>query len=35
VHLTWTQRSEQPPWPHHRIFESLDEWLRSIKDCDR
>ena len=32
VHLTWTQTLEQPPWPRHRIFESLDEWVRSVDD---
>ena len=27
VHLTWSRRSEQPPWPTHRFYSSVDQWI--------
>lgn len=27
VHLTWSRRLEQPPWPRHRYYSSMNEWI--------
>ena len=26
VHLTWSRKTESPPWPSHDIYPSLDAW---------
>jgi hypothetical protein len=30
VHLTWRRSAEQPPWPHHRMFSALADWVREV-----
>lgn len=30
VHLTWRRSAEQPPWPRHRMFATLEEWVREV-----
>ena len=30
VHLTWSRRAEQPPWPMHRFYSNLDEWIEHV-----
>jgi hypothetical protein len=30
VHLTWRGSAEQPPWPGHRIFSTLEDWVREV-----
>lgn len=27
VHLTWSGRAEQPPWPKHRFYSNVGEWI--------
>ena len=30
VHLTWSRKPEQSPWPRHTIFSNVDEWTDEI-----
>ncbi len=30
VHLTWRRRSEQLPFPEHRIYARLEEWVQQV-----
>src|SRR5580704_2099361 len=30
VHLTWRRSAEQNPWPSHRIYASLEEWVSQV-----
>jgi hypothetical protein len=30
VHLTWKRSAEQPPWPRHRMFSTLEDWGREV-----
>jgi hypothetical protein len=30
VHLTWRRSAEQPPWPRHRMFSTLEDWVREV-----
>jgi hypothetical protein len=30
VHLTLSQRAEQPPWPRHGIYSNADEWVQQV-----
>jgi hypothetical protein len=30
VHLTWSQRAERPPWPTHRFYSTVDEWIEQV-----
>jgi hypothetical protein len=30
VHLTWSGRAEQSPWPRYRVFPSLGDWIREV-----
>ena len=30
VHLTWTGCAEGSPWPRHRVFASLEEWVQQV-----
>jgi hypothetical protein len=35
VHLTWRGSAEQPPWPRHRVFSSLEDWVRQVMVPDQ
>jgi hypothetical protein len=35
VHLTWRKSAEQPPWPRHRVFSSLEDWVRQVMVPDQ
>jgi hypothetical protein len=28
VHLTWSGRAEQVPWPRHKVYDSLGQWAQ-------
>jgi hypothetical protein len=30
VHLTWSRRTESPPWPSHDIYPNLDAWRQHV-----
>jgi hypothetical protein len=30
VHLTWSGKTEPPPWPSHRAYASLEDWQRQV-----
>jgi hypothetical protein len=30
VHLTWSGRPEQPPWPNHDVYDFIQEWARRV-----
>ena len=30
VHLTWSRSGERHPWPRHRMFFALEEWVRKV-----
>jgi len=30
LHLTWSGRQEQAPWPRHRVYASLEEWAQQV-----
>jgi hypothetical protein len=30
VHLTFSGRAEQPPWPRHQVYTSLEEWVQKV-----
>lgn len=30
VHLTWSQKQQQPPWPATTIFASLEQWSEAV-----
>jgi hypothetical protein len=30
VHLTWRRSAEQPPWPRHQMFSTLEDWVRKV-----
>lgn len=30
VHLTWRGHAEQPPWPRHKVYGSLSEWIEQV-----
>jgi hypothetical protein len=30
VHLTWRGSSEQLPWPRHRLYASIEEWVQQV-----
>ena len=30
VHLTWSGRAQQPPWPGHQVYETLDDWVQQV-----
>lgn len=30
AHLTWSRSAELPPWPQHRAFSSLEDWVRQV-----
>jgi len=30
VHLTWRRSAEQHPWPQHRMFFTLEDWIRDV-----
>jgi hypothetical protein len=30
VHLTWSRSAERNPWPQHRVFSTLDDWVREV-----
>ena len=30
VHLTFSLRAEQPPFPRHRIYSTTDEWVQQV-----
>jgi hypothetical protein len=30
VHLTWSGKTEPPPWPTHNIYPSLDAWREHV-----
>lgn len=27
VHLTWSHKAERPPWPAHKFYANVDEWI--------
>jgi hypothetical protein len=30
VHLTWTGKTEKPPWPQFRAYASIAEWIQAV-----
>ena len=30
VHLTWSGHTEQPPWPNHDVYGSIQEWAQQV-----
>jgi hypothetical protein len=30
VHLTWSGSAETPPWPRHRMFSNLEDWVQQV-----
>jgi hypothetical protein len=30
VHLTWSGHVEQPPWPGHQVYASIEEWVQQV-----
>ena len=30
VHLTWSHHAEKPPWPMHRFYLTVDEWIERV-----
>lgn len=30
VHLTWSRSAERTPWPQHRMFSTLKDWVREV-----
>jgi hypothetical protein len=30
VHLTWKSRPETPPWPHHTIYLTFEDWVQKV-----
>jgi hypothetical protein len=31
VHLTWSQRTETPPWPMTNLFASIESWADAMR----
>jgi hypothetical protein len=34
VHLTWSRKTESPPFPSHDIFPNLDAWREQVMLAD-
>ena len=34
VHLTWSGRPENPPWPIHKRYPTLQSWVREVMGPD-
>lgn len=30
VRLTWSEHAEQPPWPRHRFYSNIAEWVEHV-----
>ena len=30
VHLTWSSARERPPYPIHRMYDTLDHWVQQV-----
>lgn len=30
VHLTWSGHAVQPPWPRHKVFATMSEWIEQV-----
>lgn len=28
VHFTWSGKAERPPWPSHRFYSSVNQWIK-------
>lgn len=35
VQITWTGRPEQPPWPMHRLYLTVDKWIEQVMPSER